>query len=97
MKDTLDDYVMRCLSNMQPWTFWSLQEKINQKTGKFYGEPSISAAIRNVRKPYMRERWSLPHSGEVVIKERIPSGKGYQYRLTTSVITNWSNKDGICK
>lgn len=93
--ETLDDYVMRCLSNMEPWTFWSIQAKIHDKTGKFYGEPTISAAIRNARKDYMRDRWNLPRTGEVVIKERIPESKGYQYRLSPAVLKHWSEHNGV--
>ena len=90
--ETLDDYVIRCMSDFKPWTFWTIQEKIHQKTGKFYGEPTISAAIRNIRKDYMREKYDLPRLDEVVIKEKIPNGKGYQYRLSPAVLNHWSNK-----
>jgi len=88
----LDHYVMMCLADFQPWTFWKMQAKINEKTGKFYGEPSISAAIRNVRKPYMRSRYNLPLTGEVIKREKIPNGKGYQYKLSELVIRNWQPK-----
>lgn len=97
----LDHYVMMCLKDFQPWTFWKIQMKISEKTGKFYGEPSISTAIRNIRKPYMRRKYSLPLTGEVVNRERIPTGKGYQYKLSQSVILHWqirsklNDKQGI--
>lgn len=86
---TLDDYVMKCLSDGRPWTFWTMQEKILNETGKFYGEATISQAIRNVRKQHMRSRYKLP-DGEVVLKERIPDGKGYYYRLDPKVFNHWS-------
>jgi hypothetical protein len=92
--DTLDDYVMKCLSNGQPWTFWTMQDKIYTKTGKFYGEATISQAIRNVRKDYMRKKYDLP-DGEVVLKQRIDEGKGYYYRINPSVFQHWSSKNGI--
>jgi hypothetical protein len=91
-KRGLDHYVMRCLSDFQPWTFWKIQQRINEKTGKFYGEPSISAAIRNIRKPYMRTKYGLPMTGEVVNRERIPNGKGYQYKLSHLVMNQWQSK-----
>ena len=90
MKNTLDDYVMKCLANCQPWTFWEIQAKIKEKTGKFYGEPTISAAIRNIRKDYMRQKYNLPEGVEVVQRERIPNSRGYRYRLTSAVIAQWS-------
>jgi len=89
----LDHYVMRCLSDFQPWTFWKIQKMIKEKTGKFYGEPSISAAIRNIRKPYMRSKYGLPMEGEVVDRERIPNGKGYQYKLSRLVMSHWQSKN----
>ncbi len=89
--DRLDDYVMKCMSNFQWWTFWDLQRVIKENTGKFYGEPTISAAIRNIRKDYMRSKYNLP-SGEVVVKERIPQRKGYRYKLTNAVMSRWSEK-----
>lgn len=89
--DTLDDYVIACLSNGGRWTFWSLQEKIQAKTGRFYGEPTISQAIRNIRKDHMRAKYNLP-DGEVVLKERIPESKGYYYYLHPNVIKRWSKQ-----
>ena len=90
--DRLDDYVMKCMSNFQWWTFWDLQRVIKQNTGKFYGEPTISAAIRNIRKDYMRSKYNLPSDVEVVVKERIPQSKGYRYKLTNAVMNRWSAK-----
>lgn len=95
MKKTLDDYVMLCMKDFQWWTFWTLQEAIKTNTGKFFGEPTISAAIRNIRKDKMRAKYDLPRTGEVVVKERIPNAKGYRYRLSNEVMSNWgyrSNK-----
>ena len=92
MKLTLDDYVIKCMSNFQWWTFWDLQQMIQQKTGKFYGEPTISAAIRNIRKEYMRSKYNLPRNVEVVMRQQIPNKKGYRYKLTDAVMSQWSKK-----
>lgn len=80
-KLTLDDCVYLCMRDGRWWTFWDLQKVIKEKTDKFYGEPSISAAIRNLRKDYAREKYKLPNFSEVVERKRIPNGKGYQYKL----------------
>lgn len=80
-KFSLDDCVYLCMRDGRWWTFWNLQKIIYEKTNKFYGEPSISAAIRNLRKDYAREKYKLPNFGEVVERKRIPNGKGYQYKL----------------
>ena len=43
----------------------------------------------------MRAKYELPRTGEVVVKERIPNAKGYRYRLSNEVMSNWgyrSNK-----
>ena len=80
-KLTLTDAVYLCMRNGSYWTFWGLQETIKEKTGTFYGEPTISAAIRNIRKIYYREKYRLPHVGEVVTKRRISGNKGYEYKL----------------
>ena len=75
--------VHKCMSDGRWWTFWDLQETIQLKTGKFYGEPTISAAIRNMRKPECRERFGLPldMNIEIIDKKRIQGGKGYKYRM----------------
>jgi hypothetical protein len=91
-KSGLDDYVIKCMSDFRWWTFWDLQRMIQTKTGKFYGEPTISAAIRNIRKDYMRLRHDLPCFDEVVERRRIPMKKGYQYKLTSAVMAHWSKK-----
>lgn len=80
-KLTLDDCVYLCMRNGAFWTFWELQESIKQKTGKFYGEPTISAAIRNMRKDYARQKYNLPMTGEVIQKKRRSEGKGFKYKL----------------
>lgn len=80
-KLTLDDCVFLCMRNGQWWTFWDLQKTIKDKTGKFYGEPSISASIRNLRKDYARDKYQLPKYGETVLRKRITEGKGYKYKL----------------
>ena len=47
---SLNDYVWKCMSDERYWTFWELQDVIKKNTGQLYGEPSISAAIRNLSK-----------------------------------------------
>lgn len=78
---SVDDCVYLCMRNGHWWTFWDLQQMISQKCNKFYGEPTLSASIRNLRKDYCREKYRLPKHGEVVLKKRLPNGKGYQYKL----------------
>jgi len=80
-KLTLDDCVFLCMRNGKWWTFWDLQKTIKEKTGKFYGEPTISASIRNLRKDYARRKYSLPMHDEIVLKKRIDNSNGYKYKL----------------
>ena len=77
----LDDYVYVCMRNGRWWTFWELQQVIKDKTGKFYGEPTISAAIRNLRKDYARVKYNLHPFNEVVEKKRLWNSNGWKYRL----------------
>jgi len=81
-KLSLDECVYRFMRDGNYWTFWELQSQIKEKTGMFFGEPSISAAIRNMRKDYAREQFKLPKFGEVIEKKRRATGKGYKYKLT---------------
>lgn len=85
MRKDLNWCVYQCMKDGRYWTFWELQDVIKTKAGKFYGEPTISAAIRNLRKDECRNRFQLPSTGEVVEKKRISGGKGYQYKLITGV------------
>ena len=78
---SITDFVYLCMGDEKWWTFWELQSHIENMTGRFYGEPSLSAAIRDLRKDRFRRRYGLPLVGEVVVKQRIPYKKGYQYRL----------------
>ena len=81
-KLTLDDMVYLCMKDgITWWTYWSLQRVIKNKSGTFYGEPSISASIRNLRKEKQRQRYNLKKHGEVIEKRRIKNGKGYEFRL----------------
>ena len=50
------------------WTYWTLQKVIKERTGTFYGEPSISAAIRNLRKEKEKNKYGLPD--DAVIREK---------------------------
>ena len=77
----LDDYVFVCMRNGKWWTFWELQQVIKEKTGKFYGEPTISAAIRNLRKDHARVKYNLSQCDEVVEKKRLWNSNGWKYRL----------------
>ena len=80
-KLSINDCVFLCMKNGNWWTFWGLQKVIHEKTGKFFGEPSISAAIRELRKMPSREKYQLPSNCEIIDKRRILGGKGYEYRL----------------
>jgi len=80
-KLTLDDCIYICMKNGNWWTFWELQQSIKKNTGNFYGEPTISAAIRNMRKDYAREKYKLPSFGEVIEKKRLWNSKGWKYKL----------------
>ena len=80
-KLTLNDCVYLCMRNGEWWTFWKLQQKIKSKTDTFYGEPSISAAIRYLRKDPQREKYKLTRYGEVVEKRKMFNGKGFEYKL----------------
>lgn len=80
-KLTLDDCVYLCMKDGKWWTFWKLQQKIKDKTGNFFGEPSISAAIRDLRKEPQRVKYDLPLYGEIVEKKRMFNSKGYEYKL----------------
>ena len=87
-RPTLDECVYLCLKDGAWWTFWHLQDTIINKTGTMYGEPSISAAIRNLRKLDRRAKFDFPPFGEVIEKRRRPTGKGYQYKLTQLAMEN---------
>jgi transposase len=80
-KLTLNDCVYLCMRDNGWWTFWKLQQKIKDKTGVFYGEPSISAAIRDLRKEPQRKKYNLANFGEVVEKRKIFNSKGFEYKL----------------
>lgn len=80
-KYTLNDCVYLCMKDGNWWTYWTLQKVIKERTGTFYGEPSISAAIRNLRKDKQKEKYRLPD--DAVIREKITNQKGYKYRLRT--------------
>lgn len=81
-KYTLDESVFICLKNGQWWTFWDLQKVIKDNTDNYFGEPSISASIRNMRKNDRREKFGLKKYGEVIQRRRIGNGsKGYEYKL----------------
>ena len=79
-KLSLDKLVYYRMLDGQWWTFWALKKEFADK-GYYYGEPSISAAIRNLRKPHCRALFNLPTDGEVIDRRRIHNGKGYEYKL----------------
>ena len=80
-KYTRNDAVFLCMRNNAWWTFWDLQRVIKEKTGIFYGEPTISAGIRELRKSDCRQKYGLPMDGDTVIRRRIADRKGYEYKL----------------
>ena len=80
---SVTDYVYLAMRDGQWWTFWELQDIIKKNVGKFYGEPTISASIRELRKSEQRKKYGLPLNGEIVIRKKIQNRKGNQYRLIT--------------
>ena len=78
---TLDDCVFLVMNKGGWWTFWELQKIIIEHFGTKYGEPSISASIRNLRKEPARLKYGLSKYDEVVFKKRIENGKGFKYKL----------------
>ena len=84
---SLTDYVYLCLRDGNWWTFWQLQDAIKTKTNTFYGEPSISAAIRNIRKDHYRTRYKIDSSVfDPIERKRISFSRGYKYRLKDSEV-----------
>tara|TARA_R100000353_G_scaffold175924_1_gene147788 strand:+ start:2009 stop:2281 length:273 start_codon:yes stop_codon:yes gene_type:complete len=81
--NSVTDYVYLAMRDGQWWTFWELQDIIKINVGKFYGEPTISASIRELRKFEQRKKYGLPLNGEIVIRKKILNKKGNQYRLIT--------------
>ena len=88
---SVTDCVYLCMRNGRYWTFWELQTAIKDKTGSFYGEPTISAGIRNLRKYEYRNKYGLPMLGDTITKRRIQRkifghhGKGYEYKLVEHI------------
>ena len=80
---SVTDYVYLAMRDGQWWTFWELQDIIKKNVGKFYGEPTISASIRELRKSEQRKKYGLPLNREIVIRKKIQNRKGNQYRLIT--------------
>ena len=86
---SVDERVFYFMKDFSWWTFWDLQQRIKDDFGVFYGEPTISAAIRELRKSHSRAKFDFPKEGEVVERERIPNGKGYRYRLAHQIMKSW--------
>lgn len=82
---SVTDCVYLCMRNGRYWTFWELQTAIKKRFGKFYGEPTISAAIRDLRNDAPRQKYGFPNYGEVVTKKRVSEGKGWKYKLLEGV------------
>ena len=81
---SLNDCIYLCLKDGRYYTFWEIQAIIHDKTGKFYGEPTISAGIRNMRKDHCRERYGLKKTGGGGGKKGRETGRGYKYKLITN-------------
>jgi hypothetical protein len=90
---SMEGMIFELMSNFSWWTYWDLQDGISKKFGKFYGEPSISAGIRNLRKVDYRLKFGLPLEVEVIDKERIPEGKGYRFCLSHTVINHGKTRN----
>ena len=76
----ITECVLICMKDGRWWTHWSLQAEIKQHTSRFYSTDSISAAIRNLRKPRHQARYGLP-SGDIVRRRPRQEGPGNEYRL----------------
>jgi len=68
------------------WTYWEMGRVIEHKGGSKYNDNSISAAIRDMRKPKYRARYGLRKHGDPLEKRRRVSreGKklrGYEFKL----------------
>ena len=80
--NSVTDFVYLCMRDGRWWTFWTLQSVIKEKADRYYDHTSLSAAIRNLRKPPYRARYGIdPSLPEVVEIRRIPDSKGYEYKL----------------
>ena len=80
-KLSVTDCVYLCLRKGRYMMFHEIKEMINQNTGKYYGEATISAAIRDLRNEGPRAKYGLHPYEEVVIKRRRKNSKGYEYKL----------------
>ena len=80
-KLSITDSVYLCLRKGSYMTFWEIQKMIKENTGKFFGEPSISAAIRDLRNEGPRQKYDLHPYKEVVDKRRRKGSKDYEYIL----------------
>ena len=87
-KYTVDDCVFLCLRNAYMNNRWlmfhEIQRIISEQTNKFFGEATISASIRNMRKDYCRRAYKLPRYGEIVTKRRKHNSRGYEYKFDIS-------------
>ena len=69
----LTGLVMNLMSNGAWWTPWELQRRIDSDSGEWHSDASITARIRDGRKPQY---------GNHLIEKRIREGsRAYEYRL----------------
>jgi len=80
-KLSVTDCVYLCLRKGRYMMFHEIKEMITSNTGKFYGEATISAAIRDLRNEEPRIRYELHPYNEVVVKRKRANSKGYEYKL----------------
>ena len=64
MSNSLTDCLVKIMSDGKPWTFWELQEEIKRRYDVFYGEPTISAGIRELRRHSSRKKYRLITNNE---------------------------------
>lgn len=69
--------VYDCMINGDWWTLWELQEAINTSFGEFYSENTLSARIRDLRKP---------EHGNHKVERRSRCGRTYEYRLLMEAV-----------
>lgn len=95
-KLTLDDCVFLVLFKAYQRGNWLMLHEIQEKIfntyqkefgtkyaelNRYYGTPTVSASVRNMRKDYCRERYELFKYAEVIFKRRRRPSKGYEYRI----------------
>tara|TARA_Y100001972_G_C7554901_1_gene278832 strand:+ start:399 stop:788 length:390 start_codon:yes stop_codon:yes gene_type:complete len=90
-KVTIHEALFFFLKNGNKYTFWELRSRILEEYGQSYGEPSISAALRDFRKNQYRIKFDLPSFDfDPVIKKKRKGGRGYEYSFSATTLQHIS-------